>query len=116
MKSKPLFLFFFVALALIPIVKADSGDAISLLDFPTHLGEAMGIDTFSAGILATALLAALFLFPVFILTKNKTAPLMVGTLVLGLGISLGWIPIFLFAITILLIAFGFANTLSKFGG
>jgi hypothetical protein len=92
---------------------------INLMDIPTFLAERLGISVFAAGLLASGVVILLPIIIISILTRGKgfIMQLMVTLVFLGLDVAVGWLPVWLFAIVILLIAFGFASFMSdKIGG
>lgn len=94
---------------------------------PSQLETLLNIDSFSAGILASSLLLMLTLFPTVLLfnsvAKNSggnavtIGSLLVGLPVIGVCVALGWLPIWLFVLIVLLVAVLYARTMpSLFGG
>jgi hypothetical protein len=85
-----------------------SQDKVVFSEFATRLGLALGIGEFAGGLLATSLVMALFLFPTLILVKGKAnqlyAILFVGFSVMGVCVTIGWLPYWIFLIIILIIA------------
>jgi hypothetical protein len=89
------------------------------MDIPTFLAERLGIDVFSAGLLASGIVLLLPVIIISILTRGKGWILQVGVVIVFMGvcISVGWLPVWLFAVTIALIALLFANFMSdRIGG
>lgn len=102
----------------IPVWKLFAAD-IDLDQIPQRLGDALGIETFPAGILATLILLMVFLIPIIIIArKNVTmAILIVGFSVLGFCTAVGWFPVYILAIISFIIALMFADKVTaKIGG
>lgn len=112
MKNPLILLFLSVFLVLIMIPKVFASDSVShnLLDIPTGLSEALGIGTFAAGLLTSIILLMVCLLPCVILTlkaKGNQATIFVlitGMSLLGFDVAVGWFPIWMFAVIVLLIA------------
>lgn len=83
---------------------------VDLSTFPQALATALGIDLFPAQILSMTIIMVLALGPTLMLTRNRMAHLMVGFLVLSFGVAMAWLPVWIFVITVLLIAFMFGST------
>jgi len=103
----------FVAFTL-TILPAYAEGEVSLPDVPTYIATQLGTSVFIGQLIASAIMFSMVMFPLFILTKSKVAQLMAGMLVLSICVGLGWVPIWIFAITVMMIAFGFANTVGKY--
>ena len=109
----------------VSLVHASDGENVNLNELPQQLANALGISEFAGGLLATAILICLFLFPTLMLagyfggsgTAAGYASLIVGLTVAGVCVALQWLPVWVFAIICLLIALlagsKFAN---MFGG
>jgi len=84
---------------------------VDLSTFAEALSTALGIDLFPAQILCTTIIMVLALGPTLLLTRNKMAHLMVGFLVMSFCVAMAWLPVWVFVITVLLIAFMFGSTI-----
>jgi len=102
MSKKFLLIGFTLLFLLIPCVYAE--EEVNLSNLPKKLAEMLTIPEIAAQYLTTGLFLALFLFPAFMLTKNIYAHLMLGLVVLGFCTVMGWIPVFLMIILILVVA------------
>lgn len=109
----PFFFFLLLAFAFLLVAPVRAEGDVSLTDFPTKLAEQLGIDVFAGKILASVIILLLFLLPCFLLTRSQPAHLIVGMAGLGFCIAMGWLPIYIFAIIGLLIAFGFTKMIGK---
>lgn len=94
--------------------------SFDLTEIPASLAELTGTDVFTAGILASAIGIALILFPVMYLFRSKgqfLAALIVGLPISGVFVALGWLPIWIYIILILLVAIMYASSFTqKIGG
>lgn len=93
-KNKALIIFLFAFLTLvcsINIVFAEDPD-INLLDLPEALGDQLGISTFSAGMLLTALLIFPFDMCLILWKKGGIIAVIFNFVLLGFFTSIGWIP------------------------
>ena len=84
---------------------------VDLSTFAQALATALSIDLFPAQILCTTIIMVLALGPTLLLTRNKMAHLMVGFLVLSFCVAMAWLPVWIFVVTVLLIAFMFGSTI-----
>lgn len=113
MKVLPLFsIFFFLVISLIPIVHAEGG--VSLTEFPTKLAEQLGTSSFVGNLIATGLMLMLFLMPTIIFVRGASqdkALLLVGIVVLGISVGLGWLPFWFMVMLTFGIAVLFAKTI-----
>lgn len=103
--------FLVLTLTLVNVVYAVEGDDINLQTFDDALAERFGISVFAGGILATTILALMFLIPIAVYTKTLLPPMIIGILTIGFGIAVGWLDVFFMLIIILLIAFMFAGNM-----
>jgi len=87
---------------LIPCVYA--GEEVNLTDLPKKLAEMLTISETAAQYLTAGIFLCLFMFPTFMLTKNIFAHLMVGLVILGFCTVMGWIPVFIIIILVLVVA------------
>ena len=65
---------------------------IDLTDLPNALGDQLGISSFSAGIILTALLLFPFNMVLLLWSKGGTIAIIVNFVFLGFFTSIGWIP------------------------
>jgi len=90
--------------ALLLIYPVDAtGEEVDLADFPKQLSERLNIPLFAAQILTSGLFLALFLFPTLMLTKNVFAHLMIGFTILSFCVAMGWLPVFLMIMFVLVV-------------
>lgn len=86
---------------------------IELSEFPTALAEQFGISTFAGNILASAIVIALFMFPIVFLQKkynfSSFATLIMGMVTMSLCVALGWFPVWIFAVITLIVAFMYSG-------
>jgi len=95
-----------VSLSMIMPIKAEDDENIDLSDLPAQFSEKMGIDLFAAQLLTSGIVLCIFLFPTLLLTgcRNWVAPLFVGLTVLGFCVAMGWLPVFILLLLVLLSA------------
>jgi vacuolar-type H+-ATPase subunit I/STV1 len=92
---------------------------VDLSELPTALSEVLGIDVYSAGILATLLFLMLTLFPALLVTGYATrkgnavmyVALFIGIIDLCFGIAMGWLDYWVLLIICLLAAIMLASSL-----
>ena len=105
-----------------PLVYASEDENVNLQDLPKYLSERLGLPTYSdyfvGKLLAGSIILVLFLFPTIFLCaayhRDVWLPsLLVGMGVLSFNVALGWYPVWIFALIVLLIAILYAN---KFKG
>lgn len=94
---------------------------VELSEFPASLASQFGISLFAGQILASSIVVAFFLFPTIFLQKqynfSSFATLIVGMMTMSLCVALTWLPVWVFAITAMLIAIMYAGQILKiFGG
>lgn len=85
---------------------------VNLLDFPAHLGAALGIGAFAGGILATIILAFAVFGMLGVLTKKRPTPIeavLIGVPVFSFATAIGWFPVWPFVVMVLFIAFMFGK-------
>lgn len=93
----------------------------SVSDVPSSIESGLGItgsDGFIGGLIASLVLLCLVLFPTMILTKGKAYSLyiLVSMAVLAPLVGLGWFPIYVYIIIVLLIALKFGRELADLLG
>jgi len=94
---------------------------VELSEFPAALAEQFGVSLFAGQILASSIVIALFMFPTIFLQKkynlSSFATLIMGMMTMSLCVALSWLPVWVFAITAMLIAIMYAGQVLKiFGG
>jgi len=99
---------------------ATSGETVNLQNFPQQLATALGVSLFVGQILASTILLCLILFPSIMLAgyfggsgSVMYALLIVGLPISGVCVALGWLPVWLFLVTCLLIALMFAGKMRE---
>lgn len=78
----------------------------------------VGSDGFIGGLIASVALLVIVMLPLIYLTRGKAYSLYIifSLLTLAPLVGLGWVPIWLYIIVLLLIAMGFGKELAKFLG
>ena len=93
---------------------------VELAEFPQALANQFGISLFAGQMLASAIVIAFFLFPVVFLQKkynfSSFATLIMGMVTMSLCVALGWLPVWVFAITVLGIGFLYSGQVLKLLG
>jgi hypothetical protein len=91
---------------------------IDLNGFPQALANALSIPLFVGQILASLLIMSLFTLPFLFMAgaKHPMVPLMVGISSLAFTVALGWMPVWVFVIMILMIALMFGRQIVGFLG
>ena len=83
---------------------------VNLSEFPEQLAEKLTINIFPAQLLATALMFIFFETPVLLASrKGFAAHLLVGIIVLGFCVGIGWLHYSFLLIMLLLIALMFSS-------
>lgn len=111
----PLFLFLFLSLIVVS-VKADTFD---MMEVPSYLDSQFGCGEFIGGLIASIGVLMLTLFPVLIMTRGKqfTLYMVLFFAVLAPLVGLGWFPIWLYIVLLLVIALGLGQKMADvFGG
>ena len=99
-----LFTVFLVAM-LIPQVYAAEDDTVNLQDLPTYLAEKLNIPTFAGQLLACSIFLVMFLLPIaWFARRNMMLTLLVGFVLLGFFIAVGWLPFWFLLIISLIVA------------
>jgi len=111
-------LFAFLLFSLIPQVYAQdqqpSNEQINLLEIPSRLAKALGIPEFAGQLLTCALVMLIILLPIAIFSKgNMLLSLIVGFILLGFFVAVGWMPYWFMLIIVLIVS---ALWSSKIGG
>ena len=112
----PLFFLFFSFLIVAPVHAARSFD---VTEIPTYIDEQFGVGEFVGGLLASVVFLSILMLPIMYLTKGKAYSLYIvfGLSVLGVLVGLGWLPVWLYIIMLLMIALAFGRKLADlFGG
>ena len=101
----------------IPLCHADEG-SVNLGDFPAKLGEALGIDLFSAQLLSSLILMSIFLFPSIMIAGyfGGAGAVLYDIIFVGLGSSavcaaLGWLPYWILILVAVIVALLFAGSI-----
>ena len=106
----------FTWLSVIPTVYAVNEDeVVQMADFPQRLADMLTIPLFAGQLLASLIVICLTLFPVLVFTRgqNPIAAVIVGVGTLSVCIALTWLPVWLFVITLLLIALLFSKKITE---
>ena len=88
---------------------------VDLTDFPTQLADRLSITVNQAELLTGLLFLSFFLFPTLLLMRGKgntasgIAAVFVGAGTLGFCVLMGWYPVWLLIIMVLIIALFFAK-------
>ena len=111
----PLFFLLLLILVVSPVHAARSFD---IMEVPTYLDEQFACGEFVGGLLASLILLCIVMLPLMYLTKGKAYSIYIlfGLLVLAPLVGLGWLPVWLYIIIVLLIALGFGKQLAGFFG
>jgi hypothetical protein len=95
----------------VSLVYASDDETVNLGDLPQQLADALGVSLFVGQLLASSIIICLFLFPTLMLSgyyggasATVYTGLIVGLVTAGICVGLGWLPVWLFAVTCLLIA------------
>lgn len=108
----PLFLVFSI-----PSVYAEDVD---LSQIPNNLAEKTGIPLFAGQLLCSAIILFMFLLPLTILTRKRgsswLAELIVGFIILGVCIALGWLPYWIMLVICLIVAGMYASKMKNVFG
>ena len=88
---------------------------VNLSEFPTALANQFGISLYAGQILASAIVIAFFVFPTLFLQKkynfSPIISLLMGFVVMGFCVALGWLDIFFMLIICLITALMFSGTM-----
>lgn len=106
-------LFFFILLNLFSPVYATSD--VNMSAIPSYLADKLSIPTFAGQILATTIILMITLLPIALIRHRRgfVVELVVGTVVLGFSIAIGWLPYWFLLVVCLLIAGMFAGNMRK---
>ena len=92
---------------------------VDLSTFPTDLANQLGISTFAGQLIASGIVIALFVFPTLFLSKKfsltDAVPLIMTFIAMSVCVALAWLPIWVFAITTLMVAFLYARSFMGLG-
>ena len=120
---KRLILILFLILLIMPVSMAhavDEDEVVNLGDFPQKLADALGISLFVGQLLASLIFMALFLFPAMLIAGyfGGAGAVLYTVIFVGLGssgvcVGLGWLPVWLYLVTCLLIALMFASKMRE---
>lgn len=80
--------------------------AINVTNFPTQVGEMLGIGVFAGGVLCTLMFICMWLIPLNMFVKsNRVIPnLLVGLCVVSFCVAVGWVHYFIFLFLFLVIS------------
>lgn len=120
MKNTRLTLFLLFTLAflfLVPTVYADEEDAVNLAEFPERLSAMLLIPLFSAQLLASTIVLALFILPTTFACSKYDRDVVIPTLFVGIlsisfCIALTWLPVWIFVLLIFLVALMFGDRIT----
>lgn len=105
-------IFLILVMVIIPAY-ADSNDTINLTQFPDLVSESFNVDAAVAGlILSTCVMLSLGLALAYLKAKGLIL-LTVELIAMGGCIMLGWLPIFLSLVVVLLIALFYADKIRR---
>lgn len=105
MNGKLLLFTVFLVAMLVPNVYAAPDDTVNLQDLPTYLAEKLSIPTFAGQLLACSIFLMMFLLPIaWFARRNMMLTLLVGFILLGFFIAVGWLPYWFLLIISLLVA------------
>lgn len=96
-----------------PPTPPPTGTTIILTEIPSRIASLLGIDVFTAGILASLFAMLMFILPVLIFSKNVFAVIIIGLSTMGFLTALTWLPFWLFLIVTLVIALMFAGQMRE---
>jgi len=114
--KKLIFLLSLVFLLSFLISIAHAETDVDISSIPEHLAEKMGIPLFAGQLLCSGILLSIFVLPTAILTRKRgTSPiaeLLVGFVILGVCLALGWLPVWILFMLGLLVAFMYADKIA----
>jgi|Deesub1362A_J573_1020465.scaffolds.fasta_scaffold00566_20 hypothetical protein len=118
MGGKLLFLIVLLVLIIgnIPYVSAQEPDNehVNILELPKHVSEALGIPEFASQLLVCSIFMMMILLPIAIFSKgNLILSILVGFVLMGFFIAVGWMPFWLLLILALIIASLWANKIKE---
>jgi len=102
-------LFWLIYFALLLIYPVHATEEVDLTDFPKQLSKRLNIPLFAAQLLTSGLFLALFLFPTLLLTKNVLAHLMIGLIIMGFCVAMGWLHYWFILVTMVVVALMFSG-------
>ena len=93
--------------------------SVDLSGFPEALATQLGIDTFAGNLIASGILIALFLFPTLFLSKKlhltDAVPVAMTLITLSIVVALGWFPVWVFIIIVLILSVIYARSFMGLG-
>jgi len=122
MNHKKLILLSSLAFSILFCVSSVSAEPdIDISAIPQALADKMGIPLFATELLCSGILLFIFILPITLLSRKRgTSPiaeLMVGLVILGVCLALGWIPVWILFMLGLLVALMYAKQIKGvFGG
>lgn len=112
MKYTSIIILFILVLGFVPSVYAQDED-IDVSALPQELSERLNIPLFAAELLMSGIFLALFLFPTLLLTRNYMAHLVMGLTTMGFCIAMGWLPIWILLVIVIMIAMLFSGKIRE---
>jgi len=104
-----IFILLWLVYSVLLIYPAYASEEVDLADFPKQLSKKLNIPLFAAQLLTSGLFLALFLFPTLLLTKNVLAHLMIGLIIMGFCIAMGWLHYWFILVTLVVVALMFSG-------
>jgi len=102
---------------MIPLAYA--ADPVDISEAPQALADALNIPLFAGQLMIGLLFTCFFLFPTLLLTRRSgqtNAMVIVGLGCIGVCVAIGWWPVWLFAVTCLIIALLMAGKVKGIAG
>lgn len=104
----------FFCLLLFLIINPVKGDDVNLLDFPEKFGERLGISTFAAGLILSAILLMAVLLPLNLLVRSSGwLNIAIGFSLMGGLVAMTWLPVWVMLMIVLLVAGLYAHKIGK---
>jgi len=90
---------------------------IDLSSIPSVFADFLGIDVFAANFLVLAGLLVVVLLPILVMGKGHSKlTFIIGFITLCFGVAVAWVPVWVFGVILLAIAFDTANRLKRLIG
>lgn len=88
-------------------------EPFEVTEIPTYLDNQLGVGTFIGGLIASLFVLGIVMIPLIYLTKGKAYSLYIifSMAILAPLVGLGWFPVYVYVIILLLLAFGFSEKL-----
>lgn len=108
-------LFLIVFLSFVAVAKADTFD---LTEVPRYLDNQLNCGTFVGGLLASIAVLCIVMLPLMLMTKGKAYSVYIifSMATIAPLVGLGWFPVYVYIIIILLIALKFGQQIADFLG